>query len=163
MSNMLYKLAAINHKLTHWALLFSAAGLILMTLIIGWQVFARYVLNASPAWSETAALLLMLYYILLAASVGVYERFHLGLKILMDSLSQPYKHYLDIFNHLLIFLFGMIMMINGTRLAIFTTEHIIPTLHISRAYAYWPFAAAGLLICFFALERILIAAFQHED
>jgi TRAP-type C4-dicarboxylate transport system permease small subunit len=72
--------ARLTQKLARIAIVISTAGLVLMTLIIGWQVFARYVLNASPAWSESAALLLMLYYIMLAAAVGVYENFHLGLK-----------------------------------------------------------------------------------
>lgn len=163
MNNMLSHLAVITHKLTRVALLISAAGLLVMTLIIGWQVFARYVLNASPAWSESAALLLMLYYIMLAAAVGVYEGFHLGLKILLDSVPPTIRRGLEIFNNSLVIVFGIAMLINGTRLAHFTADHIIPTLNISRAFAYWPFAAAGLLISVFALERLLIAAFQQED
>jgi len=163
MSSLLSKLAALTHKLTQIALMISAAGLVLMTLIIGWQVFARYVLNASPAWSETAALLLMLYYIMLAAAVGVYEGFHLGLKILLDSVSSVHRRRLEIFNNSLVTVFGVAMLVNGARLAQFTSDHIIPTLGISRAIAYWPFAASGLLIAIFALERILIATVQRED
>ena len=86
MQSGLSKLTTFTHRLARTAIVISAAGLVLMTLIIGWQVFARYVLNASPAWSESSALLLMLYYIMLAAAVGVYENFHLGLKILIDSV-----------------------------------------------------------------------------
>jgi TRAP-type C4-dicarboxylate transport system permease small subunit len=157
------KVAAVTHSLTRAALYVSATGLVLMTLIIGWQVFARYVLNASPAWSETAALLLMLYYIMLAAAVGVYEGFHLGLKILLDSVSPGARRYLDIFDNALILLFGLVMLMSSVRLAEFTATHTIPTLNISRAVAYWPFAAAGLLIAIFALERLLLAVIRRED
>ena len=162
MISWLSRLAVVTHKLTRLALILSAAGLVLMTLIIGWQVFARYVLNASPAWSETLALLLMLYYIMLAAAVGVYEEFHLGLKIVFDSAPANIRRPLDIFNNALIAVFGVAMLIYGTQLAEFTADHVIPTLSISRAFAYWPFAAAGLLISVFALERLLIAALQKE-
>ena len=162
MTSWLSRLAVVTHKLTRLALIISAAGLVLMTLIIGWQVFARYVLNASPAWSETLALLLMLYYIMLAAAVGVYEEFHLGLKIVFDSAPANIRRHLDIFNNALIAVFGVAMLIYGTQLAEFTADHVIPTLSISRAFAYWPFAAAGLLISVFALERLLIAALQKE-
>ena len=55
------------------------------------------------------------------------------------------------------------MLIYGTRLAQFTAQHVIPTISISRAFAYLPFAAAGLLISVFALERLLIAALNQED
>lgn len=163
MTSWLSRLAVITHKLTRLALVISAAGLVLMTLIIGWQVFARYVLNASPAWSETVALLLMLYYIMLAAAVGVYEEFHLGLKIVLDSVPANIRRALDIFNNALIAIFGVTMLIYGTRLAQFTAQHVIPTISISRAFAYLPFAAAGLLISVFALERLLIAALNQED
>ena len=162
MISWLSRLAVVTHKLTRLALIISAAGLVLMTLIIGWQVFARYVLNASPAWSETLALLLMLNYIMLAAAVGVYEEFHLGLKIVFDSAPANIRRPLDIFNNALIAVFGVAMLIYGTQLAEFTADHVIPTLSISRAFAYWPFAAAGLLISVFALERLLIAALQKE-
>ncbi len=157
------RLAAVTHKLTRIALLISAAGLVLMTLIIGWQVFARYVLNTSPAWSETLALLLMLYYIMLAAAVGVYENTHLGLKVLLDSVPANTRRGLEIINNSLVLVFGLAMLINGTRLAQFTADHIIPTLNISRAAAYWPFATAGLLISIFALEKLLMTASRHEN
>lgn len=157
MQSFLSNLAIFTSWLARTALVISAAGLVLMTLIIGWQVFARYVLNDSPAWSESSALLLMLYYIMLAAAVGVYQNFHLGLKILIDSVPANIKRQLDIFIHVLIIFFGIAMLINGIELAKFTADHIIPTLGISRAAAYWPFSAAGLFISIFALEKILIA------
>lgn len=163
MNNVLSHLAEATHKLTRLALYFSASGLFLMTLIIGWQVFARYVLNSSPAWSESAALLLMIYYVMLVAAVGVYEGFHLGLKILVDSVPPKVKLLLEMFNNSLIIIFGIAMLFNGSKLAQFTSDHIIPTLNISRAFAYWPFAAAGLLISIFAFERILIIALSEED
>ena len=163
MNKILSHIAEVTHKLTRLALYISASGLFLMTLIIGWQVFARYVLNSSPAWSESAALLLMIYYVMLAAAVGVYEGFHLGLKILVDSVSPKVKRILEMFNNSLIIIFGIAMLINGSKLAQFTSDHIIPTLNISRAFAYWPFAAVGLLISIFAFERILIIALSEED
>ena len=163
MNKILSHLAEVTHKLTRLALYVSASGLFFMTLIIGWQVFARYVLNSSPAWSESAALLLMIYYVMLVAAVGVYEGFHLGLKILVDSVSPKVKRILEMFNNSLIIIFGIAMLINGSKLAQFTSDHIIPTLNISRAFAYWPFAAAGLLISIFAFERILIIALSEED
>ena len=133
--------ARFTQELARIAIVISTAGLVLMTFIIGWQVFARYVLNASPAWSESAALLLMLYYIMLAAAVGVYENFHLGLKVLLDAVPTPIRTILEVINNSLIIIFGMAMLVNG----------------ISRSFAYWPFAAAGLFISIFALERLMLA------
>ena len=163
MAAVIPKLAELTRQLARFALCISSMGLVSVTLIIGWQVFSRYVLDTSPAWSETAALLLMLYYVMLAAAVGVYDNFHLGLKILADSAPSPVRRGLDIFNNALIMVFGLAMLINSARLAHFTADHIIPTLNISRAFAYWPFVAAGLLIGIFSLEKLLLALVRQED
>lgn len=163
MAVIVSKLAALTRPLARFALYISSIGLVLVTLIIGWQVFSRYALNSSPAWSETTALLLMLYYVMLAAAVGVYDNFHLGLKILADSAPSPVRRGLDILNHALIMVFGLAMLINSIRLARFTADHIIPTLNISRAFAYWPFVAAGLLMAIFSLEKLLLALARQED
>jgi len=163
MTSSLDKIAAFTHRLTRAALLVSAAGLVAMSLIITWQVFGRYVLNASPAWSEPLALLLMLYYIMLAAAVGVYEGFHLGLRIVVDNLPPGLSRWLSIVNDCLVGIFGLLMLIHGLRLAEFTVSHVIPTLGISRATAYWPFAAAGLLILIFSAERVLITLASKNE
>jgi TRAP-type C4-dicarboxylate transport system permease small subunit len=45
---MIEKLARITHGAADLLLKVAAAGLIAMTLIVGWQVYGRYVLNQSP-------------------------------------------------------------------------------------------------------------------
>ena len=145
-------------RLTQWVLQVAAAGLVAMTAIIGWQVFARYVLNASPPWTESLALLLMLYYILLAAAIGVREGFHLGVRVLLDNVGTSWRQtWLRIID-VLVGLFGVAMILNGLKLAAFTADHVIPTLGITRAAAYWPFVMSGVLIVLFSLERIVRGA-----
>lgn len=136
----------------------SAAGMALMTAIIGWQVFARFVLNASPAWTESTALLLMLYYILLSAAIGVREGFHLGVRVVLDNVPSRQKRWLLRLIDGLVGLFGVAMIMNGAKLASFTSTHIIPTLGISRSIAYWPFMISGSLIVVFCTERIVTGA-----
>lgn len=148
-------IAAFSRLASRAALAVSVAGLTLMTLIIGWQVFARYVLNASPSWSEQAALLLMLYFLLFAAAVGIREGFHIRITLLEDSLSPKRRKWLRLANHLCVGLFGFAMAAGGIELIGITASHSISTLGISRAFAFAPMAGAGLLILFFSLEHIL--------
>ena len=131
----------------------ASAGLVLMTAVIGWQVFARYVLNDSPTWSEAAALVIMAWFVLLAAAVGVYERFHLGFRLFVSLLPLPVKRAIFLLGQLLIMMFGAAMTFNGMALVDFTASHVIPTLGVSRSVAYWPFAICGTLIVLFALAN----------
>ncbi len=142
-------------RLAGLALAVSAAGLFLMTLTIGWQVFGRKVLNASPAWSESLALLLMLYFVLLAAAAGVREGFHLRFRLLDQVLPERLAYLLAKFVDVLVGTFGVLMVVNGLALADFTSTHLIPTLPVSRSVAYWPFVVSGALIVLFSIEHFL--------
>jgi TRAP-type C4-dicarboxylate transport system permease small subunit len=60
-----------------------AAGccLVIITLIIPWGVFTRYVLNSASSWPEPAAVLLMIWFSFLAASVCYREKLHIGVAV----------------------------------------------------------------------------------
>ncbi|MDE0678620.1 MAG: TRAP transporter small permease [Gammaproteobacteria bacterium] len=141
----------------------AAAGLVAMTLVIGWQVFARYVLNASPPWSEAAALIVMVSFVLLAAAVGVYEKFHLGFRWLVTRLPMQSRRAVFVSGQVLILVFGAAMAFNGMALVDYTATHIIPTLGISRSVAYWPFVVCGVLMALFACVNCLNVFLGRRD
>ncbi len=134
----------------------ASVGLVIMTLVIAWQVFGRYVLNSSPPWSESMALITMLYFVLLAAAVGVYEQFHLGFRFFVSMLPARFTSVIYVLGQLLVLSFGAAMTWNGMRLVQYTESHIIPTLGISRSVAYWPFVICGVLIVLFAFVRCIV-------
>ena len=82
MRNFMRAIRPFLGALSHASLYIAGIGMIAMTLIVGWQVFARYILNDSPSWSEPLSLHLMSWFIMLGAAVGVRESVHLGLDIL---------------------------------------------------------------------------------
>ncbi|WP_300543162.1 TRAP transporter small permease [Maricaulis sp.] len=152
---MLEAVSALSRLASRLALMASAAGLAAMTLIVGWQVFARYMLNAAPPWTEQAALLLMLWFILFAAAAGVRESFHIRLSLLEDLVPAPVRRGVRVLAHLVVLVFGAVMAVSGAELALATWSHVIPTLGLPRGVAYMPLSGAGGLIAFFALEHIL--------
>ena len=133
-----------------------ALGLLVMTLVVSWQVFGRFVLQSSPSWSEQAALLLMIWYVFLAAGAGVWERFHIRIDILEQRLSEANRRRLRIAIHALIALLGLALLVFGLQLVASVREHVIPSLGISRAWAYVPIPATGTLIAAFSLGRMRV-------
>ena len=142
-------------KVSIFAKWFAGIGLLVMTAIIAMQVFARYVLNASPAWAEQAALLLMIWYVFIAAAAGVREGFHIRIAVFADNLPDKIRHPVLIVAHLVVVVFGISMAFFGVELANATWQHVIPTLGISRGYAYVPIALSGVLITGFAIEQLV--------
>lgn len=145
----------LSMALSRFSLAFSAFGLIGMTAIISWQVFARYVLGASPAWAEQASLLLMLWFILFAAAAGVREGFHIQLTMIQDRFAAKGRMRIRTFCHLVVFIFGLFMAFYGVQLTLAVWSHAIPTLGLSRGWAYVPIALSGALTAFFALEQAI--------
>ena len=149
----LRKLSSFNRRLCRICLWGSAAGLVLMTVVIGIQVFGRYVLNSSPNWSEKFCLLLMIYYIMFAAAAGVHDKSHIGLTFMAAVLPGRVKLIADSIVALSLGLFGCGMAWFGLEMVRSTWTHVIPTLGLSVGLSYLPFPLAGLLFILFSLEH----------
>ena len=155
---MLSVLAAVSRWISRLTLVFAATGLVVMTAVIGWQVFARYVLSASPAWAEAASLALMVWFILLAAAVGVREQFHIGMTAATNAMPPALARLSRAFSLLMVGAFGAAMGVWGGELVIRTWDIEIATLGISRGFSYLPLPIAGWLIVFFSIEHLIAEA-----
>ena len=145
----------LSRTVSRFAKWFAGIGLLVMTGIIALQVFARYVLNDSPAWAEQAALLLMIWYVFIAAAAGVREGFHIRIAVVADNLPKVLRRPVLILAHLIVIGFGVAMTVFGIELARETWQHVIPTLNLSRGYAYVPIALSGLMMTGFAIEQLI--------
>jgi TRAP-type C4-dicarboxylate transport system permease small subunit len=130
-----------------------AAGLVVMTAIISWQVFGRFVLNSSPSWSDQAALILMVWYVFFAAAAGVHEGFHIRIALLETMLPEAWGRALRRLIHVLVALGGIVLLIYGLELTWLVRMHLVPSLGISRGLAYLPIPFCGLLIAVFAMRH----------
>lgn len=142
--------------LSNGALYLAAALLVLMTFFVGWQVFTRYILNWSNAWTEPAAVMLMSWFIFLGAAVGVRENFHLGFDVLLYVLPKGAKKYLRTISDLVVLAFAVGMIIYGGQLVALSWVARMPTLGIPEGAKYLPLVAGGILIVLFAIERLVL-------
>jgi TRAP-type C4-dicarboxylate transport system permease small subunit len=149
-------------RLSQLCLYISGIGLVAMTVIIGWQIFARYILNDTPSWSEPLSLLLMSWFILLGSAVGVRESVHLGLDFVRHGASKPIQKTMDLVSLGLIVLFGIAMSYYGALLAIGTWTATIPVLGLPGGVDFFPLIAGGAIIAIFAAERFIDVAIGEE-
>jgi TRAP-type C4-dicarboxylate transport system permease small subunit len=147
--------ARVFGMLSTLALWLAAAGMILMTALVAWQVFARYVLNASPSWTEPLSILVMSWFIFLGAAVGVRENFHMGFDVLIHFLPGA-GPWMRAISDIAVLVFGLGMTVYGSQLMLQTWTAMIPVLHLPGGFAYMPLVAGGILITLFALERLAL-------
>ena len=61
--------------------------LVVITIIIPWGVFTRYVLGFGSSWPEPMAVLLMIWFSFMAAAICYRENLHIGVAILPNALT----------------------------------------------------------------------------
>jgi TRAP-type C4-dicarboxylate transport system permease small subunit len=140
----------------------AVAGLIGIVGVVAIQVFGRYVLNDTPVWAESTALVLVLYVTLLGAAVGVRDAGHIGMESLLVLVPERIRNRMELLIHALVATFGAIMSWNGAILAESVAPYKIPTLGISEAFNQAPLVISGALIVLFSIEHI-IALLRGEE
>ena len=155
-SSLLRWLTAINRRISRLCLIAAVIGLCAIVAVVAWQVFGRYVLNDTPIWAESLALVLVLYVTMLGAAVGVRDARHIGLESIAALLiPDRFEYIVEIVIHLLVGLFGIMMAWHGALLAASVMPYAIPTLGISEGFSHIPVVIGGGLIALFSLEHIL--------
>jgi TRAP-type C4-dicarboxylate transport system permease small subunit len=148
----------------HAACLFVAgACLVLITCIIPYGVFCRYVLNSAASWPEPMAVLLMIVLSFLSAVVCYREYLHIGVGVLPTFLKEPAKSYLGWFLELCMLATNLFMLVWGIRLVQTTWYQAIPEFPtIWVGLAYLPIPIGGALTALFVIERLMTQKFFSE-
>lgn len=152
---MLTWLSTINGWISRLCMYLAVAGLLTIVVVVAWQVFGRYVLNDTPTWAESLALVLVLYVTMFGAAVGVRDARHIGLDSLAYFVPDKYHIWFELLCHVLVGIFGLTMAWNGGKLAASVMPYKIPVLGISEGLNHLPLVIAGLLIALFSVEHIL--------
>jgi len=134
------------------------AGMVALIACITWQVFGRYVLNSTPTWAESLALLMVLWVTMLGMAVGVRDAGHIGLESFLVLAPDKLRLKMEALIHLLVLLFGLAMLWNCTALAHSVWAYRLPTLGISEGWKYVPSACAGVLVVMFSIEHLIALA-----
>lgn len=145
------------------AIFVAGLALVVMTGVVAWGVFGRFVLNDTPAWAEASALLLMGWVILGAAAAGVREGFHMGFETLRDVLPPPIALACKVASDAVITIFGVAMAWYGSDLALTVWDATLPTLGLPGTVEYLPITLGGVLMALFGVERLLAHVITGAD
>ena len=134
----------------------AGACLVIITLIIPYGVFCRYVLNRAASWPEPMAVLLMIVLSFLSAVVCYREHLHIGVGVLPAYLSDRAKAYLGWFLEACMLATNLFMLVWGIRLVEATWNQSIPDFPaISVGLTYLPIPLGGALTALLVIERFM--------
>jgi len=135
----------------------SGAALVLISAVIPWGVFTRYVLNSAASWPEPMAILLTIVLTFFGAAACYRAGTHMSVSVLVRAMSRALRQVTEAFAEALVALVSLFMVIWGARL-VGTTWHqsIAEFPALSVGVTYLPIPIGGAITLLFVVERLLI-------
>ena len=128
----------------------------ILTLVVLWQVFTRFVLNDPSSWTEELAKYLLVWVSILGAAYVSGQRAHIAIDIVLQRSSPNNQRKLRFAIDIIIFLFALIVLvIGGINLVQITLPQISSALQIPLGYVYSIIPVSGLIIMVYSGIEIL--------
>jgi TRAP-type C4-dicarboxylate transport system permease small subunit len=132
-------------------------ALVLISAIIPWAVFTRYVLNSAASWPEPLAVLLTIVLTFIGAAAAYRLNLHMNVSYFADQLPAQFRRPLDLIVQLLMALIATFMIVWGVRLVEVTWYNTIADFpFLSVGVTYLPIPVGGFCLLLFIIERILL-------
>jgi TRAP-type C4-dicarboxylate transport system permease small subunit len=137
----------------------SGLSLVLISAIIPWSVYTRYIVNRAASWPEPMAVLLTIVLTFFGAAACYRVGMHMRVTVLVDLLPAPARQAQALLVELVMGLLGLFMAIWGARLVEATWHQSIAEFpFLSVGVTYLPIPIGGAMLLLFVVERLAIGA-----
>jgi TRAP-type C4-dicarboxylate transport system permease small subunit len=141
--------------LQRFCVIISGVCLVVITLIIPWGVFTRYVLNSAASWPEGLAVLLMIWFSFMSAAVCYREFLHIGVQIIPAMLKGNAKIACGWLIEICMAGTSIFMLWYGTNLVkVMWYQSIADFPIVSTGISYLPVPIGGAIVTLFVIERL---------
>jgi len=134
-------------------------ALVMISAIIPWAVFTRYVLNSAASWPEPLAVLLTIVLTFIGAAAAYRLNLHMNISYFAGKLPPQGRRLLDLLVQLLMALIAIFMTVWGEKLVEVTWHNTIADFpFLSVGITYLPIPIGGACLLLFIIERIFLGA-----
>jgi TRAP-type C4-dicarboxylate transport system permease small subunit len=150
----LYRLCAI----------IAGSALVLISLVVPWGVYTRYVLDSASSWPEPMAILLSIVLTFFGAAACYRSGVHMRVTVARDLFPPLGRRVIDLVGEGLMALISLFMVIWGARLVAATWQQVIAEFpFLSVGVTYLPIPIGGAITLLFIAERLLIGPPPQTD
>ena len=125
--------------------------LLVLVLVVGLQIFSRYVLNHSLFWSEEMARYLFIYLVFLGSAIVLRQRRHIQVSFFVDRLPPPLRRTVSILVDLLLLAFVGPVLWQSVKLAM-----LVWTVPTAAMLIPWTFVYLGILLGMAAMVVVVL-------
>jgi TRAP-type C4-dicarboxylate transport system permease small subunit len=135
--------------------LVAGTALVLISAVIPWAVYTRYVLNQAASWPEPMAVLLTIVLTFFGAAACYRRRLHMNVSFFVAMLPPRLRRIADLIAELLVALFALFMVIWGVKLVDATWYNTIADFPaLSVGVTYLPIPLGGAILLLFVIEHV---------
>jgi TRAP-type C4-dicarboxylate transport system permease small subunit len=135
----------------------AGTALVLISAVMPWAVYTRYVLNRAASWPEPMAVLLMIVLTFFGAAACYRAGLHMRMSFFASLLPLPLQRVTALLVELLMALIALFMINWGARLVAATWQNSIADFPgLSVGVTYLPIPLGGAILLLFVIERVAI-------
>lgn len=138
---------------TCYCLLVTLMGIITVSAFI--QVYARFILNDPPSWTDELCRFGMVWISMIGAGYAVRSRKHISVDLIKEVLSPAGVKFLDILASILTIMISFTLVYFGIFLVALNLPQQAPGLQISMGLIYCAIPIGGCLMLFYALLGLI--------
>lgn len=137
--------------------LIAGVALVLISAVIPWAVYTRYVLNSAASWPEPMAVLLTIVLTFFGAAACYRLGLHMNVTVGVDMLPARVRRITDLAVELLMAIISVFMVIFGLGLMRATWYNTIADFpFLSVGLTYLPIPCGGAITLLFIIEHLII-------
>ena len=133
----------------------ACVALVAMAGIQAWQVFARYVLNDPPSWTEPLALLCMSTTMMFGAAAGVHAGRHFGFFIVVEHARPQLRRLMQLVARLIATAVGVLFALWGGEMMLDAWDYRVAGAPLPQGIMFLPLCLGGVLIAIFSIEQLI--------
>jgi len=135
----------------------AGTALVLISAVIPWAVYTRYVINRAASWPEPTAVLLTIVLTFFGAAACYRLGLHMNVTLAVDLLPKALRRVTDVIVELLMGAMALFMAFKGTGLVEATWGNTIADFPaLSVGITYLPIPIGGAILFLFVVEHLTI-------
>jgi TRAP-type C4-dicarboxylate transport system permease small subunit len=142
----------------------AGAALVLISAVIPWGVYTRYIQNSAASWPEPTAVLLTIVLTFIGAAACYRVGSHMSVSVLVRMMPPLWRRLTEFLAEALVGALAVFMVIYGSKLVEATWHQSIADFPLlSVGLTYLPIPIGGAITFLFVLERLLIGRPPPEE
>jgi TRAP-type C4-dicarboxylate transport system permease small subunit len=156
-------LLRFNDMLYRISIGIAGLSVLIMTLIIPWGIFARYVLGSGSSWPEPTAILLMVVFTFFGAAASYRAGAHMAVSMAVDRMPEATRRFAAVLVQVLMAVVCIFMAVKGWKLCMTTWNQFLGEMPSVRVgISYLPIPIGGVITLIFVLEKLFLGDQSHR-